>query len=526
MKSYSTAAVALLLALGFGPRSRTDELPGIVSRILDRPELRTSLTGIAAVRVASGDLVLGHNAEKLFAPASNTKLVSCAGALAVLGKDFQFVTRLVATTEPREGVVDGDVVLVAVGDPNLSQRISPDGRLKFADKDHSYAGFFEAKLVPGDPLFVLRKLAHQARAHGLTSVRGDVVVDDGLFRETDDEFVGPISAACVNDNIVDVTVSPGSRPGEPARYEVQPRGSLVEVVSSVTTVAPGKELNVWVEARDGAAAFEVLGTIPQGASAVLRTAGFRNPALAAAGYLADALRDEGVRIEGKAKQRREGLAAYTAAIELGRHESAPLSEALRVTLKVSQNLHATMLLPVIGAWKGARGDRFAGYTAIREALEGLGLDLGSVVLWSGSGGGRGDHLTPAWLTQLLRTMARRDDFPIFLDMLPIGGVDGTLAGAFQDAELGRRVHAKTGTLVYRGAINSKWVYVSKALSGYLDLRPADASTPPRAEDFLAFSIIIANTLCDSREKGAETLFKVQEDVLRALLDHERAESRS
>jgi hypothetical protein len=47
-------------------------------------------------------------------------------------------------------------VLVAAGDPNLSQRVAPDGTLRFVDSDHTYADFLtDAKLVPGDPLQVI-----------------------------------------------------------------------------------------------------------------------------------------------------------------------------------------------------------------------------------------------------------------------------------------------------------------------------------------------------------------------------------
>ena len=75
----------------------------------------------------------------------------------------------------------------------------------------------------------------------------------------------------------------------------------------------------------------------------------------------------------------------------------------------------------------------------------------------------------------------------------------------------QKVHAKTGTLVYRGALNDRWVYVSKSLSGYLDL-----GTSSRPNDLIVFSIIIANTLTESRKKGADDLFRAQEDILRAV----------
>jgi PBP4 family serine-type D-alanyl-D-alanine carboxypeptidase len=428
-----------------------------IARVLARPELKTSTVGVFAARVKNGEMLYELNADKLFPPASNTKLVSCAGALVALGKDFRFTTRVVAKGAVKDGVLHGDLVFVASGDPNLSQRITADGRLLFEDKDHSYAGFYDATLVPGDPLIVVKDLARQVKAAGIHEVHGDVIVDDGLFAETDDEFVGTFSAACVNDGLIDVTVTPGEKPGDPARFEYQPKGSLVEVVSTAKTVEASEETAVWVESRDGQASFDLSGKIPVGAPPVLRTASYRKPAIAVAGFLSDALREQGVAVRGREKQRRLGPSAYAEDRTLATHTSPPLSEALKVTLKVSQNLHATMLPVIVGALRGERGDRASGYGVIRGLLERQGLDVDAVVLQSGSGGGRGDHLSPRWTVSLLRSMASREDFSLFVDMLPLGGVDGTLATAFRDPAFGRRVHAKTGTLVYRGELNEKWI---------------------------------------------------------------------
>jgi D-alanyl-D-alanine carboxypeptidase/D-alanyl-D-alanine-endopeptidase (penicillin-binding protein 4) len=491
-----------------------------VDRILERPELRTSTCGVVVARCSTGEVIYEHGAARLLAPASNTKIVSAAGALAVLGKDFRFETPVVAAGPVRDGVLEGDLVLVASGDPNLSQRIGPGGRLLFADKDHSYAGFYDAALVPGDPLSVLKDLARRVAEAGIVKVRGDVVVDDGLFDETDDDFVGGVSAACVNDNLIDVTIAPGEKPGDPARVEHQPRGSLVNVAASVTTSEPGAEADAWIEALDGAASFAVKGSVPAGARPILRVASFRKPALVAAGFLEDALRTAGIEVAGKARQARRGPAAYGDSRVIARHVSPPLSEALRVTMKVSHNLHATMLPLVVGALRGGKGDRRSGYRAIHRTFKQAGLDMDGVVLQSGSGGGRADSLSAGWIAGFLRHLAAREDFPVFLDALPVGGVDGTLANVFRDEVFAGRVRAKTGTLVYRGTLNDRWIYLSKSLSGYLDLRSEE-----RPGDLLVFSILMANTIAESRKQGADDLFRAQEDILRAVIEGWQAVAR-
>ena len=66
----------------------------------------------------------------------------------------------------RAGVLEGDLVLLASGDPNLSGRLKPDGTLAFENEDHSYDADPNTRAVPGDPLLVLNELAKQVRERG------------------------------------------------------------------------------------------------------------------------------------------------------------------------------------------------------------------------------------------------------------------------------------------------------------------------------------------------------------------------
>ena len=93
-----------------------------------------------------------------------TKILSVGTALELLGSDFRFHTRVYRAGSVHGNEVDGDLILVASGDPDLSNRIQPDGTMLFENEDHSYDGFAEAKPVPGDPLAVLRELASKIAA--------------------------------------------------------------------------------------------------------------------------------------------------------------------------------------------------------------------------------------------------------------------------------------------------------------------------------------------------------------------------
>src|SRR5581483_6934087 len=169
----------------------------------------------------------------LMVAASTTKLLTEGTSLQLLGPNFRWTTPVYRTGPVDGGVLHGDLVLVAPGDPNLSQRIQPDGTLAFENEDHAYDGSPETKAVPGDPLAVLRDLAAQVAKAGVKRVDGRVVVDTSLFPDqgTEDGTGTTLSSIVLNDNVVDVTVTPAARTGDPVKISASPQTPYVTFVN-------------------------------------------------------------------------------------------------------------------------------------------------------------------------------------------------------------------------------------------------------------------------------------------------------
>src|SRR5258708_6175847 len=101
-------------------------LPERIAAILSAPDLERGFFGIEVASVESGKILYSQNSDKLFTPASNTKLFTTAAALALIGADYKFRTTVETTgTLDRYGRLNGDLVLVGRGDPNLSGRELP-----------------------------------------------------------------------------------------------------------------------------------------------------------------------------------------------------------------------------------------------------------------------------------------------------------------------------------------------------------------------------------------------------------------
>src|SRR5438552_13604070 len=198
----------LLAATASASMAQSSTLAPRIQSIMDRPEFRHAIFGIEFYSLDAGKPIYSINADKLFTPGSTTKLLTEGTALALLGADFRFHTRVYRTSPVNADGVIADLVLVASGDPNLSGRIKADGTLAFENEDHYYDGDPNTRAVPGDPLLVIRELAQQIADKGIKKILGRVIVDAGMFREGARELgTGVVmSPVVVNDNIIDVVV--------------------------------------------------------------------------------------------------------------------------------------------------------------------------------------------------------------------------------------------------------------------------------------------------------------------------------
>lgn len=167
-----------------------------------------------------------------------------------------------------------------------------------------------------------------------------------------------------------------------------------------------------------------------------------DPAEYAARALRTALQERGVVVEGRASAYHvypadvpdllRGPPAETSAAEteLAKLNSAPLLEDLRVTDKVSQNLHAELALRAVAKNRRNVGSFEAGREEMREFLAEIGAGPNTFNLMDGSGLSRLNLITPQTVVQLLRFMYNGDHREDWMSLLPVGAVDGSLSARF------------------------------------------------------------------------------------------------
>ena len=449
-----------------------------IKKIMERPEFAHSRFGIKFIAADSADVVYELNSPQLFVPGSTTKLLSAGTALELLGGDYRFHTKIYHTGPvSKDGTLQGDLVLVASGDLNLSNRIQANGTLAFEDEDHSYGGP-DSQGLPGDPLQVIRELARQVAAKGIKKINGRVLVDATLFPEGERELgTGVvISPIVVNDNVIDVVVSPGAVENAAAQAKIAPKTAYVTIINQATTGKADSKPSIKYENEklnsDGTRSVVLSGSLPIGGKPTMSSYPVPEPSRFAMTVLMEALKAEGVsstlpspteQIDFKAL-----AAKYAAENMVAEHVSPPLKEEVKVTLKVSQNLHASSIPYLLGALLAHKDQQIdqAGFDLEHEFLTKAGLDLGGAAQSDGAGGNA--YFSPDFMVHYLLYMSKQKDYEDFYRALPILGKDGTLVKIQVNSPAAGHIHAKTGTYGAYDALNKKLMVAGKGLAGYMD----------------------------------------------------------
>lgn len=445
-----------------------------IEEILKQPDLSRGYWGIEIASLTSGKTLFALNSDKLFTPASNTKLFTTAAALALIGPEYKFRTTIETSGSlDKYGRLTGDLVLVGRGDPNLSGRELPYNLRTQRD---------------ADPMRVLEQLADEMVQKGIKYVDGDIVADDSFFAFerygegwSQDDLVwpdgAPVSALTVNDNVIFVNILPGARAGDKAFVSVTPFQDYYTIDNRVMTTPAGTGRKIYINREPGSTTLTLWGNMAMDDTGVNEGLAIEDPAEFAANLFRHLLEVRGIAVYGKQRTHHTELASLstvstvvvassrggddhaltspTGPLVLGEYQSAPLSEDIEVINKVSQNLHAEILLRLLGREKGNAGTVQAGLEVLHGFLNNAGISADDYVFYDGSGLSRQNLVTPHAVVEMLRYANAQPWGKEFRDSLPVAGVDGSLADRFKDMDSSAHIYGKTGSL---GGV--------KTLSGY------------------------------------------------------------
>lgn len=492
-------------AAGSGTGSGIGAVPGLpdaARAVMEKPEYAHGRWSISVQDLETGETLIDLDGDRLAEPGSFVKTYSAGAAWVRWGPDHTVTTPVRQRGTVTGGTLSGDLVLVGQGDLTLGGRTKADGTVDFTDFDHNDANPLPgATLTPEDPLAGLDELAAQVRAAGIDTVTGDVVVDDRLFTGT---LAGaPISPIVVNQNLIDVLVTPGAV-GDTASVELIPAVAPWTVDNRVRTVAAGADAGLvdpYVD-EDAPSTIIVEGTIAADSAPELKVYEFDDPATFARTAFIEALGRAGVTVSAdpvaanpvEVLPDRDVVDALPAVASL---ESLPLAEEVTYVMKISYNRGAQTLVCRLAVAAG-ESDCAAGMGVAQQVWAEAGLDTLGASLVDGSGLA-GNYITAANAVQIQGIMAARPDAERWRDTLPVLGVDGSLAEVQADSPAAGHVFAKTGTLAGADLFNGRLRLATKALGGVMETAGGRD---------LAFTVIVNQGLFD----GLDGVFEANDDV--------------
>ena len=457
----------------------TGQVPPTLSAVIAGVQGKTSYShsswGIRVADLQSGEVLIEQASDTAFVPGSIMKVYSTAAALDAYGPDFRFHTPVYRLGSVSEGTLRGNLVLVASGDFNFGLRDQPDGTLGFNNLpqlDHNYAdtGFPGGALVAhSNPLRGLDSLAKQVRAAGIRVVRGNVAVDDRLFTTNTSWPDGVITPIWVNENVIDITVTPKGA-GETAAVEWRPRTAAVRVVSEVMTVA-GAASPLALDSP-GTGTVRVRGQIAAGSPPTLAIWQIQEPAAFARTAFIEALRRAGVRVTAAetgpnpTKLLPESR-SYPMSQRVAEYVSVPLAQFIKVILKVSYNRGADLMVCLVAAKAGSQ-DCATGIGRQLELMSRLGVSKTGTIVFDGAGSVDSGRTTPADQTVFLGNVTRESWGAFIRDSMAILGVDGTQAANGVGTPAAGRVRVKDGSRAAMGPGEFQGILVAKTQVGYID----------------------------------------------------------
>jgi D-alanyl-D-alanine carboxypeptidase/D-alanyl-D-alanine-endopeptidase (penicillin-binding protein 4) len=489
------ATLAVVLLLGYGgsfrpgvpvraatpPTAIVAQVPSgvtdAIAKITAKPNYTHSTWGYAVADLGTGKVLLSQASDKMFVTGSILKTYSTTTALANYGPGYRFRTPVYRLGDIKGGVLNGNLVLVASGDFSFGLREQKDGTLAFnssPDIDHNYADTGlpgPVILKNSDPLAALNALAKQVRAAGIRQVQGDVVIDDRLFQTFNGWPDGVIAPIWVNENVLDITVTPPAS-GQQVAIDWRPKTAAYTVKAGNIKVVPkGGETQLQSQLISPGVV-QVSGQIAAESGPLLQIWQIPTPANFARTAFIEALERAGVKVNASVTSANPSKLlpsnAYPEGQKVAEHVSPPLSEFTKAILKVSYNRGADLMVCLVAVKNGSR-ECLAGIAPEVKTITDLGVSKDSTFIFDGAGSDERDRTSPTDMTKFLRAVSQQPYEKAFRYGLPILGVDGTLATNQKGTPAAGKVQAKTGSRV-QGTPDDRGLITGLTQVGYIEAK--------------------------------------------------------
>jgi serine-type D-Ala-D-Ala carboxypeptidase/endopeptidase (penicillin-binding protein 4) len=437
--------------------------------------LKNASWSVYVQNITSGEVEADYNSNMSLLPASILKTVTTTTALALLGSNYKFETRLQynGTIDSISGILHGNLYLSGGGDPTL-------GSKRFGSSFSTDSVFAEFSRV------LLKK--------NIKTIDGYLIADESIFDDLVPqswgwEDIGNYygSGTCglsVYENMYRLYFDAGNFVGDSVKLTgIDPPMPGITFINTLTTGKAGTGDNVFILGGPYTYIRVLDGTVPVGKTHFDVDGSIPDPAKFCVQLLSDKLTLTGITVSKGITTIREerwkgpsGINDTARRIDLARHLSPALSQIVYYTNLKSVNTFAETLLKMMGYKQKGEGTTKAGIEVINNYWLSKGIDLKGFDIYDGCGLSRKDKVTTQQICKILVSFYSNPAYKSFLESLPVAGKSGNLASYLKGTVAENNLKAKTGTM--DGV---------RSFAGYV--------TNTKDED-LAFVIIMNNFTCE------------------------------
>lgn len=483
-RSYSASLILLFSFICSGNLFAADHpaLQAFVDSLLNQKSLTGASWSVRFFDPDKEEQICEYDADRLLIPASIVKMVNSAAAIDRLGPDYRFETRFY-TSAPltAAGQLNGDLIVSAGGDPSM-----------------------ETKSVDSLRASWMENIADSLYGHGLREIDGDLRLVTHAYRlecapsaweigDVKEGFAPAVDGFGFNNNVCQLAIFPGESVGAPARINLYPAYSPLQVNSGIVTGKKGDDN--WVEYHITPCHDEITitGVIALGDDGEYIWMPIQDPSAYFGAALKAALLERGITVQGNVRVEHGGHVGSNNKTPFYVHHSAPLTATLSLMNKDSDNYSAEYMLRALGMDRAGSGTAEAGLKAILNFLNRNKIERQQIRLVDGCGLARRNLCSATGLTDLLTVMHHHRYGGTFKYTLAHSGIDGTLDYRMSSPKLAGRVRAKTGTMTF-----------SSSLAGYLTLESGKE---------IAFAI-----LCNNFSTSRHHIRGIQDQIIERVFD--------
>jgi len=410
--------LAILVKLAFAT------LPQSINDFIIKDKINPNNLSIIIKDENSGTTLASLNPTIARVPASVEKIATNYAVLLEFGKNFKWPTQIFYTGYLKSGVLHGNLIVKAFGDPTLNARD-------------------------------VKAFAQKIASYGIRKITGNLIIDRSFFKNSNkissgfdknyvSEYNAMPDALMYNDHLDSIKIAPQNGKIVAQRLYGDKGFKLVNKIRATGGSCRGKR--AWPSIKfikaSGSVSVVLGGALSTKCRPITIKKVLSRTYVSFYYSFSHYLKNAGVNFNGNLTLNttpKNAKLFFT-------HYSKPLIQIVSKTLKESNNLYARQLFLILGAKRyGYPATIKKSQRAIKDILGAKGIISSNDFFTNGCGLSRESRMMPTTAINIMSS-AYRDFGESWLNALAIGGVDGTIKKRFRGTAAAKRTFMKTGTL--------------------------------------------------------------------------------